>query len=254
MRAISPSDVLQQVKLSSQFPEIVEGIVSRQIVVQHAKTLNLSLTTEELQKAADSFRLKNQLVTAEQTVSWLKQQGLSLDDLEALMHHSVLSAKLAEQLFSAKVEPYFAEHQLEYTQVVMYEIILQNADLALELFYAIQEQETTFSAVAHHYIQDEIQGLELQRRGGYRGTLKRAELLPELSAAVFAAKAPQLLKPILVGKNSHLIFLEEVIRPQLNPALRAQILTELFSSWLQRQLAQQDWPKLLAAIAPMSGS
>jgi parvulin-like peptidyl-prolyl isomerase len=246
MRSISQGDVLQQVKLSSQFPAIVEAIASRQIVAQHAKAFDLQIGTAELQKAADSFRLKNNLVTVEQTVAWLKQHGLSLDDLEALMHHTVLSAKLAEHLFSGQVEPYFAERQLDYDQVVLYEVILQNGDLAIELFYAIQEQETTFAEVARHYIQDE----KLRRRSGYRGLVKRADLKPELSAAVFAASAPQLLKPVSVGKNIHLVFVEEVIQPQLDEALRSQIMTELFSEWLKKQLAQQDWTTLLSAIAP----
>ncbi len=246
MRPISQGDVLQQVKLSSQFPLVVEAIASRQIVAQQAEKLALQIDTAELQKAADSFRLKNNLVTVEQTVAWLKQHGLSLDDLEALMHHTVLSAKLAEHLFSAQVEPYFAERQLDYDQVVLYEVVLQNADLAIELFYAIQEQETTFEEVARHYIQDK----ELRRKGGYRGVLKRADLKPEISAAVFAAGAPQLLKPIAIGKNSHLVFVEEVIQPQLDESLRSQILSELFSEWLKKQLAQLDWPQLLAAIAP----
>jgi parvulin-like peptidyl-prolyl isomerase len=246
MRPISQGDVLQQVKLSSQFPIVVEAIASRQIVAQQAETLALQIDTAELQKAADSFRLKNNLVTVEQTVAWLKQHGLSLDDLEALMHHTVLSVKLAEHLFSAQVGPYFAERQLDYDQVVLYEVVLQNADLAIELFYAIQEQETTFEEVARHYIQDK----ELRRKGGYRGVLKRADLKPEISAAVFAAGAPQLLKPIAIGKNSHLVFVEEVIQPQLDEALRSQILSELFSEWLKKQLAQLDWPQLLSAIAP----
>jgi parvulin-like peptidyl-prolyl isomerase len=246
MRPISQGDVLQQVKLSSQFPAVVEAIVSRQIVAQQAQELGLQISTTELQKAADSFRLKNHLVTVEQTVAWLKQHGLSLDDLEALMHHTVLSAKLAENLFSEMVEPYFAERQLDYAQVVLYEVVLKNADLAIELFYAIQEQETTFADVARHYIQE----TELRRQGGYRGVLKRADLKPELSAAVFAANAPQLFKPIAVGKKIHLIFVEEVIQPQLDEVLRSQIMGELFSQWLKKQLAQQDWSQLLAAIAP----
>jgi parvulin-like peptidyl-prolyl isomerase len=246
MRPISQGDVLQQVKLSSQFPAVVEAIASRQIVAQQAEKLDLQIDTAELQKAADRFRLKNNLVTVEQTVAWLKQHGLSLDDLEALMQHTVLSAKLAEHLFSDQVGPYFAERQLDYDQVVLYEVVFQNADLAFELFYAIQEQETTFEEVARQYIQDQ----ELRRKGGYCGLLKRADLKPEISAAVFARVAPQLLKPISIGKNIHLVFVEEVIRPQLDEALRSQILNELFSEWLKKQLTQLDWPQLLAAIAP----
>ena len=244
MRPFSQNDILQQVKLSSQFPTIVEAIATRLIIEQHAKDLRLSINTDELQKAADCFRLKHDLVTVDQTVSWLKKHGLSLDELEKQMSFTVLSTKLAEHLFAPQIEPHFAEHRLDYVQVVLYEIVLQNADLALELFYAIHEQETTFTEVARHYIQEE----ELRRKGGYRGILKRADLKPELSAAVFATSTPNLLKPIVVGKNSHLVFVEEVIQPQLNGVLKSQILSELFAAWIHKQLSQQDWLQLLAKI------
>jgi hypothetical protein len=47
----------------------------------------------------------------------------------------------------------------------MYEIVLDDEDLAMELFYGIQEGEMSFYEVAHQYIQD----MELRRKGGYRG-------------------------------------------------------------------------------------
>jgi hypothetical protein len=39
------------------------------------------------------------------------------------------------------VEPFFVEHQLDYAQIVMYEVVIDNQNLAAELFYAITEGE-----------------------------------------------------------------------------------------------------------------
>jgi parvulin-like peptidyl-prolyl isomerase len=50
--------------------------------------------------------------------------------------------------------------------------------------------------------------------------LRRKELKPEISAAVFAAAPPQVLKPILSAKGLHLILVEEIIQPQLDDKLR----------------------------------
>jgi len=44
----------------------------------------------------------------------------------------------------------FAEHQLDYTQVVMYEVVLDDEDLAMELFYSLQEGETSFPQLPIH--------------------------------------------------------------------------------------------------------
>ncbi|AOX00286.1 hypothetical protein BJP34_13205 [Moorena producens PAL-8-15-08-1] len=84
----------------------------------------------------------------------------------------------------------------------------------------------------HEYIKD----TELGRSGGYRGIIKRQEFNPEISAAVFAAEPPQLLKPIVSSQGVHLILVEEIIQPQLNERLYAQILAGLFSEWLKQQV------------------
>ena len=48
------------------------------------------------------------------------------------------------------------------------------------------------------------------RCGGYRGILQRKDLKPEISAAVFAATPPQILKPIVTSIGAHLILVDEV--------------------------------------------
>ncbi|HEY9661562.1 MAG TPA: peptidylprolyl isomerase, partial [Allocoleopsis sp.] len=169
-----------------------------------------------------------------------------LDEFEEMVHATVLSGKLAQHLFADKVESFFVEHQLDYTQVALYEIVLEDEDLAMELFYAIQAGELNYHAVAHQYIQDK----EMQRSGGYRGLLPRSALKPEISAAVFGAKPPQLLKPILTAKGAHLIFVEEIIQPKLDAALSYKILSDLFSEWVKQQIKQVK----LAANLEMAAS
>ncbi|MEQ9372394.1 MAG: peptidylprolyl isomerase [Coleofasciculus chthonoplastes F3-SA18-01] len=229
---ISHEDILHQVKLSCQIPEIVEQIVTRKVIADAAAEAGIKVETEELQKAADSLRLISKLNSAEETRAWLQKNSLSLDDFEELIYNNVISGKLAHHLFADKIEPFFVEHQLDYAGVVMYEVVLDDEDLAMELFYAIQEGEISFYEVAHQYIQD----TELRRKGGYRGIVQRKELKPEISAAVFAATPPQVLKPIVASKGVHLIFVEEIIQPQLVPKLRYQILQDLFSAWIKEQI------------------
>jgi parvulin-like peptidyl-prolyl isomerase len=229
---ISQAEILQQVKLSCQIPTLIKGITERKIVAQTAQNLDLKVETTELQKAADSFRLQHSLVTTQETLVWLQHHALSLDDLEALVYHTVLSAKLAHHLFANKVEAHFAERQLDYTQVVLYEVVLSDFDLAMELFYALQEQEITFAEIAQRYAQDP----EMRRRGGYRGLVTRNDLKPELSAAVFAASPPQVLQPIKVGKQVYLVWIESILSPTLDETLRSQIQAALFAGWLKQQV------------------
>jgi parvulin-like peptidyl-prolyl isomerase len=234
---ITSEDILQQVKLSYQIPSIVEGIVSRKVIASAADEAGIKVETEELQKAADSIRLMGKLKSADDTWAWLQKHGLSLDDFEEVIYNNVISGKLAQHLFADKVKPFFVEHQLDYAGVVMYEVVLDDEDLAIELFYGIQEGEMSFYEVAHQYIQD----TELRRKGGYQGIVRRKELKPEISPAVFAAKPPQVLKPIVTSSGVNLILVEEIIQPELDDKLRSQIMSDLFSEWLKQQTEQIEF-------------
>lgn len=233
---ISREDILHQVQLSCQIPSVIEGIVSRKIIVSTAEDLGIKVEPEELQQAADKFRIMSKLKNAHDTWAWLEKYNLSLDDFEEMVYTNILSEKLAVHLFADKVEPFFVEHQLDYAGVVMYEVVLDDEDLAMELFYSLQEREISFPEVAYHYIQD----TELRRAGGYRGIVRRKELKPEISAAVFAAKPPQILKPIVTSKGIHLIWVEELVQPQLNDKLCYQILSDLFGTWVKQQVEKVE--------------
>lgn len=229
---ITNEDILAQVKLSCKIPEILEGIVTRKVIANAAAEAGIKVETEELQKAADQMRLMNKLDSADATWAWLEKHSLCIDDYEEIVYSTVISGKLAAHLFADKVEPYFFEHQLDYAGVVMYEVVLDDEDLAIELFYAIKEGEMSFYDVANKYIQN----TELRRKRGYREIVNRKELKPEISAAVFAAKPSQVLKPIVTSSGVHLILVEEIIQLELDNKLRYQILLDLFAGWLKLQI------------------
>lgn len=231
---ITNEDILAQVKLSCKIPEIIEEIVTRKVIANAATEAGIKVETEELQKAADQMRLMNKLDSADATWAWLEKHSLRIDDYEKIVYSTVISGKLAAHLFADKVEPYFFENQLDYAGVVMYEVVLDDEDLAIELFYAIKEGEMRFNDVAHKYIQDK----ELRRKGGYRGIVRRKDLKPEISINVFTATPPQVLKPIVGSKGVHLILVEEIIKPQLEPKLRIEIITGLFTEWVKQQVKQ----------------
>ncbi|MDZ8241884.1 MAG: peptidylprolyl isomerase [Nostoc sp. ChiQUE01a] len=240
---ITNEDILNQVKLSCKIPEIIEDIITLQIIKNAVDKAGIKVETEELQQTADQIRLAQKLNNADDTWAWLKKHSLSLDNFEELVYNTVISGKLAAHMFGDKVEQYFFEHQLDYATVLLYEVVLDDEDLSLELFYAIQEGEVSFYEVAHKYIEDK----ELRRKLGYRGKLYRKDLKPEISAAVFAAKPPQLLKPIVTSKGIHLILVEEIIQPELDNKLSRQILTDLFTAWLKLQIEKFEFLPVLTS-------
>jgi parvulin-like peptidyl-prolyl isomerase len=240
---VSPEDILEHIKISCQIPSILEAIATRKIISDAATKAGIQVEPEELQQAADSLRLANRLIKAEDTWEWLEKHHLSLDDFEELAKTNLLSAKLASHLFADKVEQFFYENQLDYIGSVTYEVILDDEDLALELFYALKEGEISFQEIARQYIQNP----EIRRAGGYQGIRRRSDFSAEITAAVFAANPPMILKPIITPKGAHLIWVEEIIKPQLDEPLRLQIMRDLFGNWLKQQIADLE-------IVPQLGS
>jgi parvulin-like peptidyl-prolyl isomerase len=231
---IDSETIFSYIKLSFQIPEIIEKIIINQIIESKATDLGIKVEATDLQRAVDSFRLATQLHSAEQTKLWLQKYFLSLDDFQKSIYLNIISKKLSEHLFADRVESFFYEHQLDYATVVMYEIVLDNEDLAMELFYELQEGEISFQNIARQYVKD----VTLRRSGGYKGMLCRSQLQPEISAAVFSANPPQIIEPIMTSKGFHLIVVEEIIQPTLDEPLKNKIMNDLFSSWLKQQIQQ----------------
>lgn len=235
---IATAEIVKQVKISCQIPGIKRDILAREIVAKKAQAESVQVEISELQIAADEFRAQQNLWTADDTWSWLEIHDLSLPELEEIVHNKLLNQKLAQHLFADKIEAFFVENKLNYTQVAMSEIVLDDHDFAMELFFAIQEGEMSFTEAANQYIEDPV----LRRRGGYQGQVPRLHLRPEISAAVFAANPPELLKPITIGKQVHLILVEEIIEPELTDELRGQILEGLFVGWVNKEIKEAKLP------------
>jgi len=229
---ISSSEMLHNLKLSCQIPTLANNIAVQKIIVQTAKEAGIKINEAELQEEGDKLRLEKNLIKAQDTWTWLEKHHLSIREFEELVYNNVLSRKLANHLFSHHVEKFFYEHKLDYLAAVTYQVIFDNRDIALEMFYSLLEEEITFPEIARLYIEEP----ELRRIYGCQGVQHRKDLRPEIAAAVFAAKPPQIIKPITTSKGVYLIWVEEIIQPQLDEELREKIITELFSDWLKQQI------------------
>ena len=192
---LTPEELLQEAKLSLLLPYLTEQIQTHKIIAKAAIEAGINPDIPALQDAADQIRGSFNLKSATETYAWLEKHSLTMDDFEELALRSCLRNQLAEHLFADKIEPYFVQHKLDYMSAVLYEVVFDDEDLAMDVYYALQAGETTFPQVAHEYIKKPKQ----RRIGGYLGDLRRSELAPEVAAAVFAANPPQVIKPIILS-------------------------------------------------------
>ncbi|WP_414622985.1 peptidylprolyl isomerase [Calothrix sp. CCY 0018] len=234
--SISSEDVIHHLKMSCQIPGVIEGIATRKIIADTASKAGITVEEDELQQEGDRLRFAKKLVKATDTWAWLKAHHLSINDFEELAYKNLLSQKVAHHLFNDEVESFFYQNQLDFIKAATYEVFLDDYDLALELFYAIQEHELTFPEIAREYIPNP----ELRRAGGYQGIRHRKDFRPEVASSVFAATPPEIIKPIVSSKGVYLIWVEEIIKPQLNEQLREEIIADLFDAWLKQQIQQME--------------
>lgn len=248
--SISATELIHNLKITCQIPAVVESIKKQKVIADSAREAGIVVDDKELQQEGDRLRFAKKLVKAAETWAWLKKHHLTLDDFEELAYQNVLSQKLAHHLFASKVEPLFYQNQLDYVAAVTYEVVLDDWDIALELFFAVHELEVTFQEIAREYISDP----NLRRNGGFMGTKRRTAFRPEIAAAVFAASPPGIIKPVTTPKGVHLIWVEEIIQPKLDEQLQEKIVMELFESWLTQQTEQIEIVTQLDRFAVTSTS
>lgn len=228
---INSQDIVDYLKFSRKINTTIEQISHYKIIELVAAEAEVEISLEEFQQASNNFRIKNQLYSTDGTFSWMHHHYLSLNDFKFVVYINALAHKLAQDLFADRVDSWFEQHQLEYASVRLYEIILQNRDLAEKLFIKLQKPQVCFYETARQYLQDKSD----HNIRGHLGIVERKDLSPEIATLVFAASPPEILQPIKSNRGNHLILVEEIIQPELNEQLRNQIISELFSNWLQQK-------------------
>lgn len=112
--AISMAEVVDYTRITGGFAEALQEVVRRKITVEAAKEKGLTISPEELQRAADVFRTVNNLKTADDTENWLKENGLSLEALEDHLETNLLIFKFKEALEKeADKEKYVASPSIQ---------------------------------------------------------------------------------------------------------------------------------------------
>ncbi len=230
--SISSEEILLFLRKNLQFREICRQVLSQRIIDQAAQTRKLVVTSEEIQEEADRLRRDLKLEKSADTLAWLTDQMVSVDDWENGIYDRLLTQKLQNSLFSQEVEGFFAQNRLDFEQILLYQIVVPYQQLAQEIFYQIEEREISFYEAAHLYDIDERRRYQC----GYEGKLYRWTLKPEMAAIIFAAESGQLIQPIQDDEGFHLLIVEEFIPATLNEKTRQEIQQRMFQEWLAGEL------------------
>jgi parvulin-like peptidyl-prolyl isomerase len=230
--SIEPSEIVSLLKQELQFKDVWQQALHRNVIGQAAEERNIFVTPDEIQSEAERFRRENRLEKASETQIWLQDQMISSQDWEVGIRNRLLKKKLAEHIFAKDVEKFYAQNKSQFTQVLLYQIIVPYENLARELFYQIEEAEISFYQAAHLYDIDE----DRRQKCGLEGKIYRRNLHSDIAVAVFSAPLGQLINPIKTSQGYHLLIVEEFIAAELTPEHYQEILDRMFKEWLVSEL------------------
>jgi putative peptide maturation system protein len=227
---VSLYDVMRIAKLTGQL-QFIDDAIEATIIRQTAAQRGIEVSDEELQQAADDFRIARELQDTEATQSWLEANRLSWEDWELLLEDQLIADKVREMLTAGRVEQRFAEQGLSFDAAAISRLVLEDEGIARELRAQIIDDGADFHALARQYSIDVVTKLA----GGYAGLVSRPELEPAVEAAVFGSEPGKIVGPIKSDDGWLLIKVESLHPAVLDDAMRETIMSLLFREWLSER-------------------
>jgi parvulin-like peptidyl-prolyl isomerase len=228
----SPNEVVDLLKEQLKLRDLYQAIWRQQIIEATAEEKGITVSPEEVQAESDQHRQDNQLQKAEDTLKWLAEHQVTVDDWEVGIRNRLLRRKLAHHLFASEVEKYFAQNRLNYEQLLLYRIVVDSHPLAQELCYQIEERELSFYEAANLYDINEAR----RYRCGFEGKVYRKNLHPMVAAEALSAPVGEVVGPIEIEEKYHLFLIQEFIPAQLTEARSQEIIFQLFDEWLTTEM------------------
>lgn len=90
---VTEAEVADYMKIAGIYALPIQEVINRKVIAGEAKREGIVISTEELQKAADVFRIANGLNEASSALRWLEEKGVSLDTLEDFIETNLLIDK-----------------------------------------------------------------------------------------------------------------------------------------------------------------
>ncbi len=202
----------------------------REIIIDEA-IVDIDCTEEEQQFARQQFIQQNKIASEEQFDAWAQTQWMSREQVDKRITRALKLEKFKENRWGSTLESYFLERKGQLDQVVYSLIRTQDPGVAQELYFRIQEDETSFAELAKEY----SQGSEA-KTGGIVGPVELSVPHPKIAKMLMSSQSGQLLPPTKIENWIVIVKLEQFISAQLNGPMRQRLLEEKFRQWLTEKI------------------
>jgi hypothetical protein len=177
------------------------ALAQGQAVRATARSMRITCRADELQRAADQFRLERGLLSPDATASWLAARGLNGTAWRELLKTTVLQQKL-EQAASIQeaVAARFAAAPQAYASAQVGVLTVEDEGIAQEIHLLLVEEGISFEVLARRYSLDFAWGDSAHPLS--RRRIWRFQAPPALAAAAFRDdfRGPLDVRPMQVGQ------------------------------------------------------
>ncbi len=227
-QTISPSELLTKLIDYQMLSSVVRELIIDEAIAE------IEITGDRTQQTLDQFFSQHQLITPEQKQQWLQKQGLTQTQLNRQITRQCKIEQFKNITWGKRLEGYFLQRKSQLDQVMYSLLRINEAMVARELYFRIEEGEQDFAEIARYY----SQGPEAQT-GGLIGPVALSSPHPTI-AKLLARHQPGQLLPLTRIENWFVIVrLEQYLPAQLDEAMEKRLLNELFNQWLHKELQRQ---------------
>lgn len=222
---MSSDDVISLVQSYQMVPQLLKESVIAQVLD------DIEITPEEEDQAVQDYCLKHQLAEPDAQKRWLAHFQMTPNQLKSLALRKFKLERFKTDTWDSKVETIFLTNKQQFDQVVYSLVRTDSPEIAQELFFRLQENEQSFSAIAAEY----SQGPEAQT-GGLIGPVEVTKLHPKLAQTLMSSEPGQIRPPQRVDQWIVILKLERMLPATLDEQLRARLIEQQFQEWLRLQM------------------
>jgi parvulin-like peptidyl-prolyl isomerase len=220
-RILTAPEVLQLLGKHQLVPPLLKEVVIDQAIAE------IECTPQEEKQACEQLA---------QQYQGKQEQGISIEQLNSIAIRQLKLEKFKEATWGQDLDSYFYQRKPQLDRVIYSLITTSDIGIAQEIYFRIQEGEQSFAQAAREY----AQGPEAQT-DGLVGPVELQSLHPMLARVLSVSQPQQLSPPNQIGEWIVIVRLEKLLPAQLDRQMRQRLLNERFQTWLQGQVAPQNW-------------
>lgn len=236
---ITEEDFIKNLKLTDEYSSLMEELLKRKVTVHAAIKRGIELSTEELQNAANAFRLSLGLHRAKDTHDWIQQMNVSVDDFENYISEQIYKNKMIEMITSdEELGAYFKLNSPKFDTVDINHMVTDSEEKAKEIVALLEEDPDSFDELAEEFTSDDT---TFERSEKLKG-IRRDSLSDEISAKLFNAQIGDVIGPFHMGvKEYYEVLMVTGIHPaKLDDNARGQISKAIYEEWLQSRFQEHS--------------